>query len=108
MTALDLSLARVDGRQLVIGSFNGKRVVNVFVRNGHLMPALAILRQRNLGRILRDRMLETDGACESCSKVKPLHLHHKKHRGHGGNDHPDNLIALCGGGGSCHDAAHGL
>jgi hypothetical protein len=48
--------------------------------------------------------------CERCGAVQnPLELHHRLYRSRGGQDGPENLVALCGRGNTsaCHGWAHG-
>lgn len=49
---------------------------------------------------------QAKGFCEYCGRYdKSLHAHHLKSAGSGGNDTPNNLIALCF---TCHHMAHNV
>jgi len=55
------------------------------------------------------KVMQRDGwKCRCCKKRSNLHVHHVSFRSEGGGDTSDNLILVCGGAGSCHDAIHGL
>ncbi|HHV79075.1 MAG TPA: HNH endonuclease [Firmicutes bacterium] len=41
--------------------------------------------------------------CDLCGAVGPVHVHHIRSRGAGGDDVPENLIALCP---RCHELVH--
>jgi len=43
--------------------------------------------------------------CALCDSTQYLQVHHLIPRGHGGSDHPYNLICLCS---TCHAQAHGI
>lgn len=43
--------------------------------------------------------------CALCDSTKYIQIHHFIPRGHGGSDHPHNLICLCS---DCHGTAHGM
>lgn len=51
----------------------------------------------------RDIGMDDIFMCEYCRKEKAVDIHHLSYRSHGGNDLPDNLIALCR---KCHLAHH--
>lgn len=44
-----------------------------------------------------------DQVCQRCEQARATALHHRKTRARGGNDHPYNLVALCG---DCHLWVH--
>ena len=49
---------------------------------------------------------QSKGFSEYCGTFSPpLHIHHIKSKGSGGNDTPDNLISLCF---ICHHMAHNV
>jgi hypothetical protein len=63
--------------------------------------------EKNLARLRAERMDQTQGRCERCSRGLPLHFHHIKHRGLGGatrDDRRENLKLLCY---ICHRKKHG-
>ena len=56
--------------------------------------------------LLRRFRLEMHGTlCWDCDMRPGIHVHHRKFRGRGGDDVPENLVWLCG---SCHDEAHNI
>lgn len=59
----------------------------------------------NISKETRRAVYRRDGwRCALCDSTDGLQIHHIKHRGKGGSDHPMNLITLCW---RCHGAAHG-
>ena len=53
---------------------------------------------------LRQQVLRRDGwRCQSCGAMANLEVHHRKFRGHSGDDSELNLITLCT---ACHIQMH--
>ena len=68
-----------------------KRIV---VSVGPTLSADDFLRA-NLDRLRQQLLREQDWRCAQCAGIKPLQLHHRKHRSEQRNDRIENLEMLC-------------
>ncbi len=81
--------------------------------NEKLLPQKATVFRRNRSRLIsRYALRRADGICEGCDNKAPfirpdgspyLVTHHPIPVSQNGNDHPENIIALCP---NCHERAH--
>jgi hypothetical protein len=90
--------------QVTLGAFDGTALIEKASGRVEWM-ALRTLVQRVYLLHSRISIQRYDGRCARCRSRRPLQIHHRKYRSHGGTHQVDNLEPVCW---DCHRVIHEL
>jgi hypothetical protein len=93
---------RAEGGMVTLGAFDGKRLI---IKARAVVEWIALDHLVNsIYRIHSRKALEQHGwRCARCRRNRPLQIHHRRYRSHGGTHRVENLEPVCW---DCHRLIH--